>query len=131
MPIVAMIFGALLTALGVVAYTSPDLLGTGDPFKISALSPAFLGVPIALAGLVAALKPSLLKHAMHLAAVLGVLGVVGGFVPVALRSFNFDTAAVKVGVGMTLLSLVFVGLCVKSFIDAKKARKAREASATI
>jgi len=131
MPIVAMIFGALLTALGVVAYTSPDLLGTGDPFKISALSPAFLGVPIALAGLVAALKPSLLKHAMHLAAVLGVLGVVGGFVPVALRSFNFDTAAVKVGVSMTLLSLVFVGLCVKSFIDAKKARKAREASATI
>jgi len=128
MPTVAMIFGALLTALGVVAYTSPDLLGTGDPYKISALSPAFLGLPIALAGLVAALKPSLLKHAMHLAAVLGLLGVVGGFVPVALRNFNFETAAVKVGVGMTVLSLVFVGLCVKSFIDAKKARKLREAS---
>jgi len=128
MPTVAMIFGALLTALGVVAYTSPDLLGTGDPYKISALSPAFLGLPIALAGLVAALKPSLLKHAMHLAAILGLLGVVGGFVPVALRNFNFETAAVKVGVGMTVLSLVFVGLCVKSFIDAKKARKLREAS---
>ena len=129
MPIVAMIFGALLTTLGVVAYTSPDLLGTGDPFKISALSPAFLGLPIALAGLASAVKPSLLKHAMHLAAVVGVLGVVGGFVPVALRNFNFETAAVKVGVGMTLLSLAFVGLCVKSFIDAKKARKAREAAA--
>ena len=129
MPIVAMIFGGLLTALGVIAYVMPDLLGTGDPFKISALSPAFLGLPIALAGLVAAIKPALLKHAMHLAAVLGVLGVVGGFVPVALRNFNFETAAVKVGVGMTLLSLVFVGLCVKSFIDAKKARKAREAAA--
>ena len=124
-----MLFGGLLTALGVVAYTSPDLLGTGEPFKISALSPAFLGLPIALAGLVAALKPSLLKHAMHVAAVLGLLGIVGGFVPVALRNFNFDTAAVKVGVGMTLLSVVFVGLCVKSFIDAKKARKAREAAA--
>ncbi len=131
MPIVAMLFGGLLTALGVVAYTSPDLLGTGDPFKISALSPAFLGLPITLAGLVAALKPSLLKHAMHVAAVLGLLGIVGGFVPVALRNFNFDTAAVKVGVGMTLLSVVFVGLCVKSFIDAKKARKAREAAASV
>ena len=129
MPIVAMLFGGLLTALGVVAYTSPELLGTGDSGKISALSPAFLGLPIALAGLVSTLKPSLLKHAMHVAAVLGLLGIVGGFVPVALRNFNFDTAAVKVGVGMTLLSAVFVGLCVKSFIDAKKARKAREAAA--
>jgi hypothetical protein len=123
-----MLFGGLLTALGVVAYTSPDLLGTGDSGKISALSPAFLGLPIALAGLVSTLKPSLLKHAMHVAAVLGLLGIVGGFVPVALRNFNFDTAAVKVGVLMTLLSVAFVALCVKSFIDAKKARKAREAA---
>ena len=129
MPTVAMIFGALLTALGVVAYTSPDLLGTGEPGKISALSPAYLGVPIALAGLVSLLKPSLLKHAMHLAAMLGLAGIVGGFVPVALRNFDFNTAAVKVGVIMTLLSVVFVGLCVKSFIDTKKARKAREAAA--
>lgn len=129
MPTVAMIFGAILSALGLVAYASPDLLGTGEPYKISALSPVYLGVPIALAGLVSLLKPSLLKHAMHLAAMLGLLGIVGGFVPVALRNFNFDTAAVKVGVAMTLISAVFVGFCVKSFIDAKKARKAREAAA--
>ena len=129
MPTVAMIFGALLSTLGVVAYAAPEMLGEGKAYQISALSPAFVGVPITLAGLVSLLKPSLLKHAMHLAAMLGVFGLIGGFMPVILRKFDTDTAAVKVGVGMTLLSAVFVGLCVKSFIDAKKARKAREAAA--
>ena len=129
MPTVAMIFGALLSTLGVVAYAAPDMLGTGNAYSISALSPAFVGVPIALAGLVSLLKPSVLKHAMHLAAMLGLFGLVGGFMPVILRKFDTDTAAVKVGLAMTLISAVFVGLCVKSFIDAKKARKAREAAA--
>ena len=129
MPTVAMIFGALLSILGVVAYAAPETLGEGKAYQISALSPAFVGVPIALAGLVSLLKPALLKHAMHLAAMLGLFGLVGGFMPVILRKFDTDTAAVKVGLAMTLISAVFVGLCVKSFIDAKKARKAREAAA--
>ena len=129
MPTVAMIFGALLSILGAVAYAAPDTLGTGSPYNVSALSPAFVGVPIALLGLLSLLKPSLLKHAMHLAAMLGLFGLVGGFMPVMLRKFDTDTAAVKVGLAMTLISAVFVGFCVKSFIDAKKARKAREAAA--
>ena len=129
MPTVAMIFGALLSILGVVAYAAPEVLGEGKAYQISALSPAFVGVPIALAGLASLLKPSLLKHAMHLAAMLGVFGLIGGFMPVILRKFDTDTAAVKVGLAMTLISAVFVGFCVKSFIDAKKARKLREAAA--
>jgi len=131
MPIVAMIFGALLTALGAIAYAAPEVLGEGKAYQISALSPAFVGVPIAFLGLLSLLKPSLLKHAMHLAAMLGLFGLVGGFMPVILRKFDTDTAAVKVGLAMTAISAVFVGFCVKSFIDAKKARKAREAAATI
>ena len=129
MPVVAMTFGALLTILGAIAYASPETLGEGKAYQISALSPAFVGVPIALAGLLSLLKPSLLKHAMHLAAMLGLFGLVGGFMPVILRKFDTDTAAVKVGLAMTLISAAFVGFCVKSFIDAKKARKAREAAA--
>ena len=129
MPTVAMIFGALLSILGVVAYAAPEVLGEGKAYQFSALSPAFVGVPIALAGLASLLKPSLLKHAMHLAAMLGVFGLIGGFMPVILRKFDTDTAAVKVGLAMTLISAVFVGFCVKSFIDAKKARKLREAAA--
>ena len=128
MPTVAMIFGAILSTLGLVAYSAPDLLGP-DPAHITALAPALIGVPIAALGLLSLLQPSMLKHAMHLAAMLGLAGLVGGFMPVVLRSFDTDKAAVKVGIAMTLVSAVFVGFCVKSFIDAKKARKAREAAA--
>jgi hypothetical protein len=129
MPVYAIVFGALLTALGAVAYFNPDLLAGGKPNQISAASPAFVGLPIALAGLLSLAAPGARKHAMHLAAVLALLGVVGGFVPVALRKFDVGTTAVQVGLGMTVLSAVFLFLCVRSFIAARKARQAAGNSA--
>ena len=123
MPVYAIVFGALLTALGAVAYFNPDLLAGGKPNQISAASPAFVGLPIALAGLLTLAAPGARKHAMHLAAVLALLGVVGGFVPVVLRKFDVGTTAVQVGLGMTGLSAVFLVLCVRSFIAARKARQ--------
>lgn len=124
MPVYAIVFGALLTALGAVAYFNPDLLAGGKPNQISAASPAFVGLPIALAGLLSLAAPGARKHAMHLAAVLALLGVIGGFVPVVLRKFDVGTTAVQVGLGMTALSAVFLFLCVRSFIAARKARLA-------
>ncbi|QDU22948.1 hypothetical protein [Urbifossiella limnaea] len=124
MPAYAIVFGALLTALGAVAYFNPDLLAGGKPNQISAASPAFVGLPIALAGLLSLAAPGARKHAMHLAAVLALLGVIGGFVPVVLRKFDVNTTAVQVGLGMTGLSAVFLFLCVRSFVAARKARQA-------
>jgi len=129
MPVYAIVFGALLTALGAVAYFNPDLLAGGKPNQISAASPAFVGLPIALAGLLSLAAPGARKHAMHLAAVLALLGVVGGFVPVVLRKFDVGTTAVQVGLGMTALSGVFLVLCVRSFIAARKARRAGTSAA--
>ncbi|MBX9584927.1 MAG: hypothetical protein K2X87_31875 [Gemmataceae bacterium] len=129
MPVYAIVFGGLLTALGAVAYFDPDLLAGGKPNQISAASPAFIGLPIALCGLLSLKSPGARKHAMHAAAVLALLGVVGGFVPVILRKFDTGQTAVQVGLGMTLLSAIFLGLCVNSFIQARKAR-ARAANPT-
>jgi hypothetical protein len=130
MPVYAIVFGLLLTALGVTAYVSPDTLAGGKPHQLTALTPAFVGVPILLSGVVVLISPRMRKHAMHGAAVLGLLGTFGGLVPVFLRKFDFTQTAVIVGSGMTVLSLVFVVLCVKSFVDARKARKANEAAGT-
>jgi hypothetical protein len=124
MPGYALIFGGLLTILGVIAYTAPDLLGGGKPYQISALSPAFIGGPILLAGLLSLLAPNARKHAMHAAAVFALLGTVGGIVPVILRRFDLAETAVKVGLGMTVLSAIFLVLCVNSFIQARRARAA-------
>jgi hypothetical protein len=66
---------------------------------------------------------------MHLAAMVGLLGAIGGFMPL-IRQYNktgsFDPLKPSAVAGelMILICLVFVGLCVKSFIAARKAREA-------
>ena len=99
--------------------------------SITALIPAFFGIPLALCGVVVALNEGLRKHAMHAAAVIGLLGFIlplGRMIPAMIRrTFELNTATQGM-IAMSVLSLVFVALCVKSFIDALIARKAKEAA---
>jgi len=121
---IALIFGALLIALGLVGYLQGDLLG--DPGKAqspTALIPAFIGGVIALCGLITLLAPGARKHAMHLAALAGVIGFLGGFMPLVSSNFNFQKASAVSGMLMIGLCLLFVLLCIKSFIAARKARQ--------
>ena len=59
-----------------------------------------------------------------LAAMVGLLGAAGGFMPLTRNEFDFSKSGTVAGAMMIVLSVAFVGLCVKSFIDARKARKA-------
>ena len=123
----AMLFGGLMIALGLVGYLAPGTLGTGkdgQPAVSSptALIPAAIGAVIFLCGLVVSMKPTARKHAMHAAAAFGLLGAVGGFVPVITRKFDFNQSAVVLGTLMTALCVLFVVLCVRSFIAARAAR---------
>ena len=128
MPIVSIVMGALLVGLSAFGYIN------GDPTKdkVTAFIPAFVGVPLILCGLIA-LKESLLKHAMHVAAMLGLLGFLAsagrlGMVA-AQGKLDMSQLAAQCAAGMAGLCAVFVALCVKSFIDARKRRQAREAVA--
>ncbi|HET6572313.1 MAG TPA: hypothetical protein VFG68_01835 [Fimbriiglobus sp.] len=130
MPSLSVMFGVVLTALGLVAYFNPAPLGVGKdgapatPGHPSALSPVGVGAILVVAGLAAMATPGARKHAMHVAAVVALLGTVGGLVPVVLRNFAFQEVAVKVGLGMAVLSALFLALCVNSFVQARKARRA-------
>ena len=90
----------------------------------TALIPAGVGAVFLLCVGAIIWNNNLRKHVMHLAAVVGVVGVVGGFMPVMRSGFDWDKIGVKIGLLMSLICAVFVGLCVKSFIDARKAREA-------
>ena len=123
MPIVSIVMGALLVGLGVYGYTASET----DTPSITALIPAFVGGPLILCGLIA-LEDSLLKHAMHAAAMFGVLGelaAAGRLVAVAVKG-NLDVS--KLGtqtlLAMTGICGVFVALCVRSFIAARRRRLA-------
>jgi uncharacterized membrane protein len=134
MAVPTLITAVLLIVVGVVAYAN----GTpGDDGKVSptALIPAFFGLVIGICGLLA-FNAKFRKHAMHLAAMVGLLGAIGGFMPL-IRQYNktgsFDPLKPSAVAGelMILICLVFVGLCVKSFIAARKAREAGGASGAV
>ena len=118
------IFGALLVALGVLGY-----IGTAAA-SVTALIPAFFGVLLGLLGWIG-LNERYRKHALHAAVVVGIVGFLGAVRGlsglVALMSGNDvdRPAAVAAQSAMAVLMAVFVGLSVKSFINARRARAGR------
>ncbi len=119
MPRVAMLFGVIFIILGLVAY-----FGISSE-SITALIPAFLGLPILVLGYVAQ-NEKYLKHAMHVAAVLALLGF-GGTVGGLIKFFRmiggeqFERgSAITVQAIMALLCLIFLVFAVRSFIDARR-----------
>ncbi len=127
MPRITIVFGALLIILGLVAYFFMQEPGNRS---ITALIPAFIGLPLLALGLVAEAKPTSRKHTMHAAAALGVLGFLGtarGLIK-ALQWMGGtepeNPAAVRVQAIMAVMSVIFIVLCVRSFIAARKAREA-------
>jgi hypothetical protein len=129
MPIVSIVIGLLLSGLGAYCYVAAD----PEHKSVTATIPAWAGALLILCWAIA-MKESLLKHAMHAAAAIGLIGFLGGAVQfgrVMLGAGLADARAVNKAIasgGMAALCLVFVALCVNSFIQVRRAR-ARAAGA--
>ena len=123
---ISIVFGLLLSGVGLVGYLAPTVFGAvGEKgTSATALIPTGFGAVLVLCGLIVLAKPTLRKHVMHLVAMVGLLGAAGGFMPLTRNEFDFSKSGTVAGALMIVLSVAFVGLCVKSFIDARKARKA-------
>ena len=120
MPLVTIVVGVLLVVLGVVSYQQSDVHAP------TALIPAYVGGVLVLLGAIA-LSPGARKHAMHLAVIVGLLGflaAVGRLVSTLARG-NTPTRLSGTSLGsMALLTGIFVILCVRSFIVARRNRLA-------
>ena len=123
MPGLTIVFGLVLVALGVLGYL---VTGRQSP---TALIPAIPGVLFLVLGLVAR-NPGARKHAMHVAAglaLLGALGTISGVVKFFRMLGGAEVerpAAVRSQAIMCVLCLVFVALCVRSFIATRRSREA-------
>jgi len=124
MPTLAIIFGIILDAMGFAAWVAAEHKSP------TAFIPAVFGTIIFLCGLAAAFAPGLRKHLMHVAAGVSLVGTLGGLgmgLP-KLGALLDGTAARPLASGMQIamgaICLIFLILCVKSFIDARRARKA-------
>lgn len=119
--------GLVLIVLGLGSY-----LGTGRA-SVTALIPAFFGLPLLLLGLVA-LKERMRTIAMIIAVVIGLLGFAGTVsglmkLPVLLAGGELDRpAAVAVQAAMAIVCFVFVLLSVWFFINTFRAGAAQRDS---
>jgi hypothetical protein len=111
--------GVLLIILGLGGY-----FGSAS-HSPTALIPAGFGIVLAALGFVAR-DPARRKLAMHIAVTVGLIGflfTVTGMVKVARmmagREVQRPTAAIAQAI-MAVLTGVFVALCVKSFVDARR-----------
>ena len=121
----AILFGALLIVLGLVGYFAPTTLGEVGPEGTSptALIPAGVGAILLLCGLIVEFKPSTRKHVMHLAAAIGLIGAIGGIMPLQRSKMDFSKASAVSGLLMIVLCAIFVILCIRSFVLARIARR--------
>lgn len=115
MPKLTILFALALAVLGVVTW-----LAAGQS-SITALIPAFFAAPLALAGL-AARREGWRKHAMHAAALIALLGAGGALsraIPGVLAGELRLASVSQLLMGAALL--VYLALCVRSFILARRA----------
>jgi len=121
---VTIIFGVLLIIVGVVGF-----FGTGG-IHHTALIPAWFGLALVLGGFLA-ISPSegRRKLFMHINVTVGLFGLIGALAS-ALHGYGHarslgmdpDYKALAAQVSMAVLMLIYVNLCVRSFIQARRAR---------
>lgn len=124
MPLVTIITGLILAAVGVTAY-----LGAGTA-SLHPLGPALIGLLLVGFG-IAAQSPAMKKHAMHGAAalaLLGALGSLGGMMAMGRRGVPLSSGPGVAVVVAVVVLVVFELLCVRSFIAARKARQSGAAA---
>lgn len=119
MPRITLITAGLLILLGLGFYLAPVAAGEA-PAHWTALIPAIPGVLLGVLGALALVKEAWRKHVMHVAMVVGVLVVLAGLGR-GLPGLGEMGAGVIASLLMALIGAVYVGLGVKSFVDARRA----------
>ena len=120
MPTTAITSGVLLILIGIIGYIFSIVDGNTS---LTALIPAAFGILLAVLGFAAKSKENLRKHLMHVAVLVGLLGFIIPAARIISQLSNIKVSlAVLSQVAMSVVCLVFVILCVKSFIDARKNR---------
>jgi len=126
-PVITIGLGGLLIILGLLGFF---LTGATHP---TALIPVVFGAIFEFLGVIA-FKPNLRKHVMHAAATLGVIGFLGTVMawPNMIRILSghelaagtMQAAVISKSI-MAVLCAIFVALCVRSFIVARRQREAQ------
>jgi peptidoglycan/LPS O-acetylase OafA/YrhL len=121
---VTIIVGIVLIALGAIGF-----FGTGSTHP-TALIPAYWGIALTVCGFLANSPAEKRRMViMHIAVTIGLLGFLGSGVMAIVETVKAHggplahPAAVESQIAMAVICLIYVGLCVRSFIAARRGRK--------
>lgn len=121
MPILTVVFGLLLVMLGVMSGQQAG--------QIHGYIPAFFGAAFVILGAVGHLVEGARRHVMHVAAaiaLLGFFGTIDGLIGMIRWGLGGDApmvpAMARAKAIMSVLSLIYEAMCVRSFIMARRAR---------
>jgi hypothetical protein len=124
MPSFTVRVGLLLVIFGAVSYV------TSGGVSLTAFIPSIIGAVLVLCGAVAVRSPGLRPHAMHVAALIALVGVMGTAsallqVPAMLAGEGVGRRpAVVARASMAVILLVYLGFSIRSFAQARLMRKA-------
>ncbi len=122
---VTLLFAVLLVILGLVGYFTT---GSQHP---TALIPTWWGLVLGVGGFLA-ISPNERRRKlfMHINVAVGVLGFFGavgaaiqGYGAARSAGVDVDRVAMEYKLGMAALLFIYVNLCVRSFIEARRARE--------
>ena len=120
MPSISIICGVLLILIGIAGYLSGV---TNDKASVTALIPAFIGVVMALLGVLAGMKEGLRKHLMHAAIVVALLGFIATAGRLMSKMSELSASpAVLSQASTAIVCLAFVILAIRSFAAARRER---------
>ena len=114
-------FGVVLIVLGLGGYFGSDMVSP------TALIPAAFGILLVIFGATAR-DEKRRKMAMHIAVTIGLLGLLGTVsglfaLPTLLSGGTVERPGAVISKSiMAVLMAIYVGMCVKSFIDARRKR---------
>jgi len=118
MPNLAIGCGIVLILIGVVGYVNGVM---NDKGSITALIPAFIGIVLALLGVVSNMKEGLRKHLMHGAVVIALLGFIATAGRLGSRLGELTASPAVISQALTaLVCLIFIILAIRSFAAARR-----------
>jgi hypothetical protein len=118
MPNTAIWSGRILVLIGILGYAWGFI---NPPLSYTSLIPAGFGVVLMILGHLSVMKDSMRKHLMHVAVIFGLLGFLAALGGLFRKGIPAEISAGIVSqIAMAAVCLIFVVLCVRSFIAARR-----------
>ena len=120
MPHLAVVCGIVLILIGFLGYVNGVI---NDKASITALIPAFIGLVLAVLGVVSNMNEGLRKHLMHGAVLIALLGFIATAGRLGSRLSELTATPAVISQALTaLVCLIFIILAIRSFAAARRDR---------